>query len=66
MIETRAKTHSVVASQIPEYVQSESPLFGEFLEQYYKSQEFQGGPVDLAENIDQYIKNYSFRQQYLI
>ena len=66
MIETRAKTHSVVASQIPEYVQSESPLFGEFLEQYYKSQEFQGGPVDLAENIDQYIKNDSFRQQYLI
>ena len=66
MIETRAKIHSVVATQIPEYTQSESPLFGEFLEQYYKSQEFQGGPIDLAENIDQYIKNDSFRQQFLV
>ena len=66
MIETRAKIHSVVSSQIPEFVQSESPLFGEFLEQYYKSQEFQGGPIDLSENIDQYIKNDSFRQQYLV
>ncbi len=66
MIETRAKTYSVVSNQIPEQVRSESPLFGEFLQQYYKSQEFQGGPVDLAENLDQYIKNDSFRQQNLV
>tara|TARA_Y100001963_G_scaffold29583_1_gene40243 strand:- start:6944 stop:9115 length:2172 start_codon:yes stop_codon:yes gene_type:complete len=66
MIETRAKTYSVVSNQIPEMIQTESPLFGEFLEQYYKSQEFQGGPIDLAENIDQYIKNDSFRQQDLV
>ena len=66
MIETRAKTYSVVSSQIPENIRDDSPLFGEFLEQYYKSQEFQGGPVDLAENIDQYIKNDSFRQQNLV
>ena len=37
-----------------------------FLEQYYKSQESQGAPIDLAENIDQYIKNDSFRQQDLV
>ena len=66
MIETRAKIHSVVSNQIPEFVQNDAPLFGEFLEQYYKSQEFQGGPIDLAENLDQYIKNDSFRQQYLV
>ena len=42
MIETRAKTHSVVTYQIPEFIRDESPLFGEFLEQYYKSQEYQG------------------------
>ncbi len=66
MIETRAKTYSVVSQQIPEQIRSESPLFGEFLEQYYKSQEFQGGPVDIAENIDQYIKNDSFRQKNLV
>ena len=53
MIETRAKIHSVVSNQIPEFVQNDAPLFGEFLEQYYKSQEFQGGPIDLAENLDQ-------------
>ena len=66
MIETRAKTHSVVTYQIPEFIRDESPLFGEFLEQYYKSQEYQGGPIDIAENIDQYLKNDSFREQYLV
>ena len=60
MIETRAKTYSVVSNQIPEQIRSESPLFGEFLQQYYKSQEAQGAPIDLAENLDQYIKNDSF------
>jgi len=66
MIETRAKTYSVVSNQIPEQIRSESPLFGEFLQQYYKSQEAQGAPIDLAENLDQYIKNDSFRQQSLV
>jgi hypothetical protein len=66
MIETRAKTYSVVSEQIPEQIRNESPLFGEFLEQYYKSQEFQGGPIDIAENLDQYIKNDSFRQKNLV
>ena len=66
MIETRAKTYSVVSNQIPEQIRSESPLFGEFLQQYYKSQEAQGAPIDLAENLDQYIKNDSFRQKDLV
>ena len=66
MIETRAKIHSVVSSQIPEFIRTDAPLFGEFLQQYYKSQEYQGGPIDIAENIDKYIKNDSFSQQNLV
>ena len=32
------------------------PLISEFLEQYYRSQEFKSAPIDLIQNIDQYIK----------
>jgi hypothetical protein len=34
----------------------ESPNAAEFLKQYYISQEYQSGPVDIAENLDQYLK----------
>jgi hypothetical protein len=34
----------------------ESPNAAEFLKQYYISQEYQGGPIDIAENLDQYLK----------
>ena len=57
MIETslsRVKINEVIQSQIPEYIDFENPLFGEFLKQYYYSQEFQGGPVDIAENLTEY------------
>ena len=62
MIETysplspRVKTYQVVSEIIPEFAKSENPLFSKFLEQYYISQDFQGGPADIAENIDAYIK----------
>ena len=55
-IDQRVKISQLIEGQLPEYVVSESPLFVDFLKQYYYSQEFQGGPVDLLENIDQYIK----------
>ena len=32
------------------------PLLPEFLQQYYTSQEFQSGPVDILKNVDQYVK----------
>ena len=54
MIETslsRVKIHEVIESQIPEAIDSDNPLLGTFLKQYYISQEFQGGPVDIAENL---------------
>ena len=62
MIETysplspRVKTYQVVSEIIPEFAKSENPLFEKFLKQYYISQDFQGGPADIAENIDAYIQ----------
>ena len=53
MIETslsRVKIHEVIESQIPEAIDSDNPLLGTFLKQYYISQEFQGGPVDIVDN----------------
>ena len=55
-IDKRVKISQLVEGQLPSYVVTESPLFVDFLKQYYQSQQYQGGPVDVAENIDQYIK----------
>ena len=59
MIETslsKVKIHEVIESQIPEFIGNDNPLFADFLKSYYISQEYQSGPVDLAENIDKYIR----------
>ena len=56
MAETRIKFSSVVKNQLPTYVESEFPLISEFLKQYYIGQEYKSGPIDLIQNIDQYIK----------
>ena len=56
MTEQRIKFNNVVQNQLPSYVREEFPLISEFLKQYYISQEFQGAPVDLIQNIDRYIK----------
>ena len=69
MIETygplsaRVKTYQVVADQAPEFAIAENPLLAEFLKQYYISQEYQGGPVDIAENIDRYIRIDNLTQE---
>ena len=52
----RVKFNEIVASQLPQYVQESFPLLEQFLEQYYISQEYQSGPIDIANNIDQYVK----------
>ena len=41
---------------MPAYVRNEYPLVSEFLKSYYQGQEYQGGPVDLIQNIDKYTK----------
>ena len=56
MSEKRVKLNQIVKNQLPSYVRDDFPLVGEFLSQYYVGQEYQGGPVDLIQNIDSYIK----------
>ena len=55
MTDTRVKLSTIVQNQLPEYVRSDYPLVSEFLKQYYLSQEYQGAPVDLVNNINRYI-----------
>jgi hypothetical protein len=54
--ETRVKVQQIIENQLPEFLRSESPKAVDFLKQYYISQEYQGGPVDLSDNLDQYLK----------
>ena len=56
MTEKRVQFNELVKNQLPTYVREEFPLVFEFLSQYYLSQEYQGAPVDLIQNIDKYIK----------
>lgn len=54
--ESRIKVQQVLESQLPEFILDESPKTLDFLKQYYASQEYQGGPTDISENLDQYLK----------
>jgi hypothetical protein len=54
--ESRVKIQDIIDSQLPEFILDENPKTAEFLKQYYISQEFQGGSVDIVENLDQYLK----------
>ena len=56
MSETRVQFNNIVSNQLPSYVKEDFPLISEFLTQYYLGQEYQGGPIDLIQNIDRYIK----------
>lgn len=56
IFESRVKVQQIIENQLPEFILDESPKFAEFLKQYYISQEYQGAPVDISENIDQYLK----------
>ena len=59
MIDTsiqRVEINQVIENQLPEFVQAESPLFVDFMKQYYISQEYQGGSINVAENLDRYTK----------
>tara|TARA_B100000700_G_scaffold250977_1_gene281842 strand:- start:15038 stop:28432 length:13395 start_codon:yes stop_codon:yes gene_type:complete len=54
--ESRVKIQDIISNQLPNYILDESPLTSDFLKQYYISQEYQGGPIDLSDNLDQYLK----------
>ena len=56
MAEKRIQFSNIVQNQLPAYVKEEFPLVSDFLKQYYIAQEFEGAPVDLIQNIDEYVK----------
>ena len=55
-IDTRIKIQQIIENQLPEFILSESSGTVDFLKQYYTSQEYTGGPTDLVDNLDQYLK----------
>jgi hypothetical protein len=56
MSNTRVKISSIVENQLPEFIREEFPLVKEFFSQYYNGVEYQGGPFDILQNIDKYVK----------
>ena len=56
MSEKRVQFSNIVQNQLPAYVRDDFPLISEFLKSYYIAQEFKSAPIDLIQNIDQYIK----------
>ena len=52
----RVKLQSIVENQLPSFVQSDFPLLGEFLREYYTSQEYPTASADILQNIDEYVK----------
>ena len=52
MSDKKVKISNILEFSDPEFIQSESPLFKEFLEQYYISEEREYGTTYLADNID--------------
>lgn len=57
------KIQSLIESQIPEFLNEDYPLFKEFLQQYYISQEYQTGIVDLSNNLNKYKSIESFNNE---
>ena len=55
MAKNRVKISSIVENQVPSFVKDDFPLITEFLSEYYRSQEIDGGSYDLIQNIDQYL-----------
>ena len=54
--EKRVQLNKIIESQLPEFLVADFPKAVEFFKQYYVSQEYQGGNVDLIDNLDRYIK----------
>ena len=56
MTEKRVQFSNIVQNQLPAYVRADFPLISDFLKQYYIAQEYESGPIDLIQNIDEYVK----------
>jgi len=55
-IDTRIKFQDIVENQLPRFVREDFPLLSDFLKSFYVSQEIPGGPYDLIQNLDRYVK----------
>ena len=64
-IDKRIKVNTIIENQLPEFVVADFPNATEFFKQYYISQEFQGGPSDLINNFDQYLKSDNLVPKYM-
>ena len=64
----KVKIESILESQIPEFLASDSPLFKEFLTQYYISQTHSTGTLDFANNLTEYknISTYASEKLYTV
>jgi len=62
----RVKISEIIENQIPEYFSDSNPFFVEFLKEYYNSQEFQGGPLDIINNLDNYVKHENLNKETLV
>ena len=62
----RVKIDSILENQIPDFMSEESPLFVEFLRQYYRSLESKSGAIDIAVNLNQYKGIQSFNNETLV
>jgi hypothetical protein len=62
----KVKIESILESQIPGFLSSDSPLFKEFLTQYYISQTHSTGTLDFANNLTDYknISTYASEKLY--
>ena len=54
MAVTKRSISTLIETQLPEFINTEYELFGNFLTKYYESLEIQGGPLDIANNLDVY------------
>ena len=55
-IDKRVQVQEIINNQLPEFVLAENPQVADFLKQYYISQEYRGGPIDIVDNLDQNLK----------
>ncbi len=59
------KISQIIESQIPKYILESEQGLVDFLKQYYISQEYQGGPINILENIDTYTNPSIFTNENL-
>jgi len=62
----KVSINDILESQIPEYLNEESPIFKDFLKTYYTSLEHKSGAIDLAKNLQDYKKIENFTYSNLV